>query len=786
MQAQHFNRESEARASQENVERFITSLTFEEINLRMNEVSDVHPTTFEWVFDEEKVGPWDNFPAWLKRDEHVYWINGKAGSGKSTLMKYMATNPKTRDFLKTWSPDANVLIVAYYFWLSGTKLQRSLKGFLCSALRQLILADKPLLLSLLDSDYQLITKRSLGDWSVSELQILLRYAVGQTSYSTCLFLDGLDEFDSDDDVESLLSLIGNLTTHPKIKVCISSRPEHYLVKKLSQYPHLRLQDLTEDDMGVCIEDELKILSRRCHMDSFDEWQVSSIVRIMTKKADGVFLWVRFVLRSITRGMQKDDGFEDLLDRIEELPSGMQQLYTQMWKRLNGDEARYHEEAAEYFLFAVLISRFRWNSELSLFELWVALDVQVQEDYLGSLSPQDPLYVIQRCEMLKGRITTRCAGLLEIKTYEETNLRYLRLRSSFENENNERDHMPTNNAGQDDPNGEERKESIAESTVIQSRLGDREKRLQELQLGDCYRMKVSFIHRTARDFLNETSLGQALLGNPASNHSSRLKSIHIARMATLIQGLKTFDPDAVKTIMFNIAYHKLENETELLIMLERVCTALSDGQTPQQDISRKEFWTDGSFMGGVSDFASLAAYYGYFDYARRLVEAEKSQPSSEYLGYLFLSTVMGLRYIVYCPYIFGYPRKHLSMLSYYAVQGANLFSSHEVEPRFAPSHSVPAIAFLLSIVKYDFFGDYQQAKEMTRTFQRLLPFLCCSTTEFPVALWLYDKPHWSCSFNRDFYLGEIDLDITIYMTTTRLCYYVMTYIEEVSAYKPHWM
>ena len=52
---------------------------------------------------------------------------------------------------------------------------------------------------------------------------------------TCLFIDGLDEFNEFDrvnDVDNLLGLIEEFSTNNKIKTCVSSRPEDYLVKQL--------------------------------------------------------------------------------------------------------------------------------------------------------------------------------------------------------------------------------------------------------------------------------------------------------------------------------------------------------------------------------------------------------------------------------------------------------------------------------------------------------------------------------------------------------------------------
>ena len=44
---------------------------------------------------------------------------------------------------------------------------------------------------------------------------------------------------------------------------------------------------------------------------------------------------------------------------------------------------------------------------------VALDPHLQNKLLGDLQPQDPSGLARKCEALKIRVLTRCAGLLEV-------------------------------------------------------------------------------------------------------------------------------------------------------------------------------------------------------------------------------------------------------------------------------------------------------------------------------------------------------------------------------------
>ncbi|KAK8090418.1 hypothetical protein PG997_005379 [Apiospora hydei] len=72
---------------------------------------------------EENLLPWHNLVAWLRHGDGIYWINGKLGSGKSTLMKYVYEHSKTRDELKSWAKGHPLEISGFFFWDRGDEDQ---------------------------------------------------------------------------------------------------------------------------------------------------------------------------------------------------------------------------------------------------------------------------------------------------------------------------------------------------------------------------------------------------------------------------------------------------------------------------------------------------------------------------------------------------------------------------------------------------------------------------------------------------------------------------------------
>ncbi|KAK8093929.1 hypothetical protein PG997_000614 [Apiospora hydei] len=132
-------------------EEFLSSLLFNEMNDRLLSVKGAAPNTLEWLFyDPDSDGGlsvkassqkipkryhrWANFHQWLRTDSSLYWICGKIGSGKSTLMVHIIQDRRTRKGLDIWKGQARLHVFQFFFWRPGSELQKSILGLLRSLL----------------------------------------------------------------------------------------------------------------------------------------------------------------------------------------------------------------------------------------------------------------------------------------------------------------------------------------------------------------------------------------------------------------------------------------------------------------------------------------------------------------------------------------------------------------------------------------------------------------------------------------------------------------------------
>ncbi|KAH8897606.1 hypothetical protein GQ53DRAFT_791504 [Thozetella sp. PMI_491] len=261
-----------------------------------------HGQTFEWIYEQPEASraPWSNFSEWLQTGDSIYWIQGRLGSGKSTLMRYIFENEETRRQLCLWTQGSPIEILAFYFWNSGDENQKSMNGLLRSLLFDLLERYRGLLSIVLPDVWDTWSARAtrlplssaqLEQWFHDLLTAL------PSGTKLCFFLDGLDE--CDEGHSALISFVQKYSLLPGIKFCLSSRPLSVFEQAYTERPGLRLQDLTRGDINHYVQSQLLIHK---HMERISESNTDEISRLtekITLKANGVFLWVKLVVKYLS-------------------------------------------------------------------------------------------------------------------------------------------------------------------------------------------------------------------------------------------------------------------------------------------------------------------------------------------------------------------------------------------------------------------------------------------------------------------------------------------------------
>jgi energy-coupling factor transporter ATP-binding protein EcfA2 len=396
---------------------FISLLSYAEMHDREYHIREAHKDTFTWVFKDQPSSP--DFKKWLQSDGQVYWITGKAGSGKSTLMRYISQvpggdtrrHPRCEKYLRKWAGDQIPLVMAtFFFWAAGSQMQTSPVGLFRTLLCQLLAACPEVIPIVSPRRWEVLAMLNHDDrqFKHEELVEMLHQTIAQISKSSklILFVDGLDEFDGDPHI--LIDLLNNLKSKFQFKLCVASRPWPEFETAFQRQPSLKLEDLTRSDVTKYVKAKLQESKRFTSLQQTENTLSEALIKSIVDKACGVFLWVSLVVASLLAGLENGDRIEDLDKRLALLPTDLEKLYDRIIEQI---DPSYLEHASQYFqLMKASIS----PPLLLIFSF--ADEVYFADKSLNSeLKSYSQAQIESRLEDMRLRLNSRCKGLLEVNS-----------------------------------------------------------------------------------------------------------------------------------------------------------------------------------------------------------------------------------------------------------------------------------------------------------------------------------------------------------------------------------
>ena len=268
-------------------------------------IEEAHPITFDWLFEGNQKaadrGVKTTILDWLRTGTGVYYVSGKAESGKSTPMKFFYDHPKTVAALRTWAKGAGkeVLTASFFFWNAGTDMQKSQQGLLQTPLYNILRQSPALVFSVCPSRWQ-ESRQTEPPWTHAELrQTFSRLREQSMATRSCFFIDGLDEFDGDH--METIDVINSFTSSNNIKICFSSRPWAVFEQAYGANFGLKLKvhELTRVDITRFVTDKLAEVTQFQRLKSTDRHYEKLVLEIVDK-SNVIFLWVFLVVQSLRR------------------------------------------------------------------------------------------------------------------------------------------------------------------------------------------------------------------------------------------------------------------------------------------------------------------------------------------------------------------------------------------------------------------------------------------------------------------------------------------------------
>ncbi|KAI2631192.1 hypothetical protein GGS21DRAFT_168574 [Xylaria nigripes] len=376
----------------------LESLYFPELRRRWYQIRNAAQRSNQWIYDPRQT----SFVSWLesqRKGDCFFYITGRAGSGKSTLMKFVYENPRTNQYLEKWAAGTKLCTASYYFWNQGTEKQKSGVGLFQSLLYQ-ILKSAP---DIIASVYQDRLHHEV--WEMEELIDMFKRIVQLTSLDTkfCFFIDGLDEYDGEE--KDIIRLLDELSVSVHIKICASSRPGRQYESILPKGDRLfDIAHFTKGDMKQYINTHLQACANWRSLAAANP-PCQDIINELSARAGGVWLWVSLVTDDIIKEAEKNEEVATLRKIVDEFPDDLHEYFERMIKKI---PKLHREEMAQTFLVAV--------EELQPLPLYAfaLLEEERKNIHYAIDAPIRPIpdaEVKPRYDALKDRIRNRCSDLL---------------------------------------------------------------------------------------------------------------------------------------------------------------------------------------------------------------------------------------------------------------------------------------------------------------------------------------------------------------------------------------
>ncbi|KAJ5525836.1 WD domain-containing protein [Penicillium frequentans] len=273
---------------------------------------------------DTQITPLKAIQEWCEGDDDrmFFWLDGMAGTGKSTISRTVAWALNARKWRDGTEVSANTCLAGtFFFEKNNTERNKTIQLFptLARCLVDSVPSLGPYILDTIQKYPGLEEKSPNEQWErlISEpLMILSRSDL--SPQRLVIVIDSLDECDDSIlSIESIFTLFSRLSSLPllKLRILISSRPERHINRAFRNiveiYQHHVLEKIPpcEDDIKLYLELELSQLAQKFQLDN--GWPGRDNILQLCAKTDGLFVYAS----TSCRFLDDEDWYEERLKII---------------------------------------------------------------------------------------------------------------------------------------------------------------------------------------------------------------------------------------------------------------------------------------------------------------------------------------------------------------------------------------------------------------------------------------------------------------------------------------